>query len=108
MKDSAADYVRIVRALYLELPITGNRFTLSDRLLAQDLFRRQIPIETPRNALLLGAALRLCRNPSAPPLEPVRSLHYFLPLLEEVRRNPLPPSYVQYLEAKIRERTVRV
>src|SRR5215831_17574240 len=37
-----------------------------------------------------------------PPLPPVRSLHYFLPVLDEISSQPLPPGYLEYLEAKLR------
>src|SRR6266852_6911669 len=45
-------------------------------------------------------ARRLAHDP-AHPLPPVRSLYYFLPVLEEIRLQPLPPGYLQYLERKI-------
>jgi len=103
MNDSESSYISAVRDLYLQLPVTANRFTRSDRLMARNLLERRIPIPLLRDAFLLGAARRLARNPKAPPLEPVRSLHYFIPIIEEIQRNPLPPLYVQYLELKVRQ-----
>ena len=96
-------YVRTVRDLYIGLPITADRFTRSDRLLAKNLFQRQISIQLLKSALFLATARRLARNPDAPALPPVRSLHYFLPVIDEILRHPLPPSYVKYLESKIRD-----
>jgi hypothetical protein len=69
-------YVRAVRDLYIQLPTTADRFTRSDRLLARSLFQRQISLQFVESALFLATARRLARNPDAPALPPVRSLHY--------------------------------
>ena len=34
------------------------------------------------------------------PLGPIRSLHYFLPIIEELLARPVPESYVAYLRGK--------
>jgi len=96
-------YISAVRELYLQLPNASGRFTRSDRQLAKDLHHRGIPIGTIRSALLLATVRRVCRNPANPPLPPVRSLHYFLPVLDEVLLKPLPHGYCQYLESKVAE-----
>jgi hypothetical protein len=98
------DYVRSVHQLYLQMPNTSGRFSRSDRQLAQVLHQRGIPIQTIRSALLLATARRVCRNPDSTPLPPVRSLHYFLPVLDEILLQPLPNVYLQYLESKIAQR----
>lgn len=95
-------YIQAVRSLYLQLPNTHRRFNRSDRHLASSLYQRGFSLELVRSALLLATARRLARNPTEPPLPPVRSLHYVLPVMEEIRLQPLPPRYLQYLEAKIR------
>ena len=96
-------YIRAVRDLYTRLPQTSKRFNRSDRQLAEDLYPRNVSFDTLRSALLLATARRLCRNPANSPLPPVRSLHYFLPVLDEILHQPLPRGYVQYLEYKIAE-----
>ena len=95
-------YLQAVRSLYLQLPNTHRRFSRSDRRLASSLYQRGFSLELVRSALLLATARRLARNLAEPPLPPVRSLHYFLPVLEEIRLQPLPSGYLQYLEAKVR------
>ena len=95
-------YIQALRSVYLQLPNTHRRFSRSDRRLASNLFQRGFSLELVRSALLLASACRLARNPAEPPLPPVRSLHYFLPVLDEISSQPLPPGYLEYLEAKLR------
>ena len=95
-------YIRAVRSLYRKLPNTSLRFSRSDRRLAQDLYRRRIPLDTLRGALLLATARRLCPQQSTTPPLPVRSLHYFLPVIDELLLQPLPAGYLQYLESKLK------
>jgi hypothetical protein len=95
-------YIQALRSVYLQLPNTHRRFSCADRRLASNLFQRGFSLELVRSALLLASARRLARNPADPPLPPVRSLHYFLPVLDEIRSQPLPPGYLEYLEAKLR------
>jgi hypothetical protein len=92
-------YVCAVRDFYTRLPHTAGRFSRSDRQLAAALFQRDIPFDTVRSAMLLAIAHRLYRQGA--PLPTIRSLHYFLPVIEEILRQPLPRGYVQYLEYKI-------
>ena len=95
-------YIQAVRSVYLQLPNTHRRFNRSDRSVASRLYQRGLSLELVRSALLLATARRLVHSPAKPPLPPVRSLHYFLPVLEEIRLRPLPNGYLQYLEAKVR------
>ena len=102
---SEQTYIRSIRSLYLQLPNTHRRFSRSDRSLAADLFRQGIPITVVSNALLLATARRICRDPTAPALPPVRSLYYFIPAIHEVLSQPLPTSYQEYLKRKIADHT---
>ena len=95
-------YIQALRSVYLQLPNTHRRFSRSDRRLASNLFQRGFSLELVRSALLLASARRLARNPAETPLPPVRSLHYFLPVLDEISSQPLPPGYLEYLQAKLR------
>ena len=38
------------------------------------------------------------------PLGPIRSLHYFLPVIEELLATPVPQAYVTYLRSKVTPR----
>jgi len=93
-------YLETVLATYNSLPGTPARPGRRDRQLARELCRRCVPLRTVRAALLLAAARRTLR--SGPPLPPVRTLHYFLPVINEVLEQPLEPGYVEYLDARLR------
>jgi hypothetical protein len=54
-------------------------------------------------AFLLAAVRRAARRPDAIPLGPIRSLHYFLPVIAELLQTPLAhgDSYLAYLRTKV-------
>jgi hypothetical protein len=52
------------------------------------------------NALVLAAARRLLRPAELPPLGTVRSLAYFLPVIEEVLEFEVSQDYFRYLRRK--------
>jgi hypothetical protein len=97
--DSKA-YVRAVLNMYVRTPNTIPPRT-ADRRLAAELYARSVPLATIDAALLLAAARRLCHSPDRPPLPAIRSLAYFLPVIEEILTLPLPPNYVHYLRYKV-------
>jgi hypothetical protein len=93
-------YIEVTLTTYSSLPDTPARPSRRDRQLARELCRRCVPLRTVRSALVLAAARRTLR--SGPPLPPVRTLHYFLPAIEEVLQQPPDPGYVEYLDARLR------
>ena len=95
-KQSEQEYVRRLLDAYVALPETPARWHFTDRRMAQELFRRRIPLDAVEVALVLGSARRLARNPK-PIVPPIRCLAYFLPVIEEVLAEPPPPRYIQYL-----------
>jgi hypothetical protein len=101
MNNDAPLYVKTVLDLYLSLPDTPSRISRSDRQLALHLFDRDLPFATVEAALLLATARRLCRPTDAHPLGPIRSLHYFLPVIDEIIYQPLPHGYLYYLRQKL-------
>lgn len=54
-------------------------------------------------ALLLATARRANRPESEPALPPVRSLHYYLPVLDEVIAEPPPTAYRKYLISRLNQ-----
>jgi len=53
------------------------------------------------NAFVLAATRRLIRPADAPPLGTIRSLAYFLPVIEEVMKSHVSPEYFEYLRYKL-------
>lgn len=94
-------YVSAVLASYVALPETPARGRLLDRRLAEKWFNEGIDLETVEAALLLGQMRRLARPSDAPRLTPIRSLYYFVPIVEEILQSPLPQEYVGYLKSKL-------
>ena len=91
-------YVKEVLASYLSLPHTARRVGPADRRLARSLFSENVALDVVLSALLLGSLRRLVgRAADAAPLPTVRSLAYFVPIIEELRPAPLDPSYHAYL-----------
>jgi len=101
-EDSRQDYVRAVLAAYVGWADTPDRPRPADRVLAAQLYERDIALQIVRDALILAYARRTLRPPEAPPLPPVRSLYYFLPVIEELIKKPLPNMYIDYLKAKLK------
>lgn len=101
MTDDPQSYVKSVLVSYLSLPDTPTRVSRFDRRLALELFQRAVPRPTVEAAFLLASARRICRPADAPPLGPIRSLHYFLPVIEEVLLQPPASDYLRYLRSKL-------
>ena len=95
-------YVKRLLELYRHTPGTLGRVRREDRRLASEFQDRGVPMSTIEAAFLLATARRYLRAPDARPLSPVRSLHYFVPVIEELLANPLPDGYVEYLKGKIK------
>lgn len=96
-------YVAAVLARYLWLPETPTRTSRHDHRLARRLYEGGVPLIAVEAALLLGAARRSLRGMSAPPLVPVRALHYFNPVITEVmNEGDLDVTYMTYLLQKLR------
>lgn len=101
LAERQSHYLETVLALYRKLPDTPHRHSRSDRHLALQLYQQQLPLSLIENAFLLAAARRLLRDPAYPPLNPIRSLHYFLPLIQELLHQPPSPAYFDYLRRKL-------
>jgi hypothetical protein len=96
------DYIRKVLEAYRNTPGTCGQMRRADRVLALQLYLRGISFDQVENALVLAAVRRLIRPAGAPPLGTVRSLAYFLPVIEEVLENKISDDYFQYARRKLR------
>ncbi len=94
-------YLRQLLTLYCGLPHTAaRRPSPADRRLAAELFDRGISLELVESAFHLACARRSCRHPQAPPLPLIRSLAYFLPVIDELLLLSLDPAYREYLRLR--------
>ena len=98
---SQEDYIRQVLEAYRKTPGTMGTVRRADRLLAAQLYQRGLSLKVIENALVLAATRRLIRPSDAPPLGTVRSLAYFLPVIEEVLEMRISPDYFEYLRHKL-------
>jgi hypothetical protein len=85
------EYVREVLRLYTATPGVLGRIRAADRILAGRLFDRGVPIYAVQNAFVLAAARRILHNAFSAPMPPIRSLHYFQGVIQEVLERP--PGY---------------
>lgn len=95
-----AHYVRTVLRFYLDLPDTPQRPRSHDRRIARELMDRAVPLALVKAAFLLADARRRARPANAPPLAPIRSLSYFLPVIEELHQQTPADGYLEYLRAR--------
>jgi hypothetical protein len=87
---------------YLELPETPSNASFYDRQTAVKLLESGIRLSTIESAFLLATVRRLARPVDLPLLSPIRSLAYFLPVIQELLNNPIPEDYLSYLRRKVR------
>lgn len=100
-RQGVEEYTAAALKLYLHLPETPLKATSNDRQTAENLHARGISLDTIESALLLASVRRLSRLPDLPRLSPIRSLAYFLPVIEEILVNPVPNDYLGYLRNKV-------
>src|SRR5262245_58986017 len=107
VKTDQAHYIETLLNLYLGLPETPSQASQSDLRLAYSLYQRNMALEIIEAAFLLASVRRLFRDPALPPLPAIRSLYYFLPVINEITANPLPQDYIHYLRYKLDSYAVR-
>ncbi len=95
------EYIRQVLEAYRKTPGTMGTVRRPDRMLAAQLYQRGVAVSVIENAFVLAAARRLMRPADATPLGTIRSLAYFLPVIEEVLAMPVSPDYFQHVRRKL-------
>ena len=98
---SQEEFIRQVLEAYRKTPGTMGTVRRGDRMLAAQLYQRGLSVKVIENALVLAATRRLMRSADAPPLGTIRSLAYFLPVIEEVLELRVNPEYFEYLRGKL-------
>jgi hypothetical protein len=104
--DDCDEYIRQVLEAYRKAPGTSGTVRRPDRVLAGQLYQRGVSVSVIENAFVLAATRRLVRPADAPPLGTIRSLAYFLPVIEEVVGMRVSPEYFQHVRRKL-ERIAR-
>ena len=99
---SQEEYIRQVLEVYRKTPGTTGTARRADRLMASQLYQRGLSVKVIENALVLAATRRLIRPADRPPLGTIRSLAYFLPVIEEVLELHVSPDYFEYLRYKLK------
>lgn len=94
-------YAQQVIDLYRRTPGASGFARRADRCLAATLFDRRVPLEIVHAALLLAAARRAQRPNGATPLARIASLHYFLPIIDELLKAQPDPGYIRYLRQSL-------
>ena len=95
------EYIQKVLTAYRQTPGTAGTIRPPHRLVAAQLHARGVPLHSVENALLLAASRRLLRRSDAPPLGTIRSLAYFLPVINEVLDLTVSSDYFCYLRRQI-------
>jgi hypothetical protein len=95
------EYIRQVLEAYRKTPGTMGTIRRADRMLAAQFCQRGLAVSVIENAFVLAAARRLMRPADATPLGTIRSLAYFMPVIEEVLEMRVSPNYFQYLRHKL-------
>ena len=95
------EYVHYILDIYRRTPGTCGVVRRADRLLAAQMHERGVPADVVENAFILAAARRLIRPAEALSLGTIRSLAYFLPVIEEVLETQVSPEYFRYLGGKL-------
>src|ERR1700682_2775235 len=95
------EYIRQVLEAYRKTPGTTGTVRRPDRMLAAQLHQRGVAVSTIENAFVLAGGRPLRRPADALPLGTIRSLAYFLPVIEEVIEMRVNPEYFQYLRHKL-------
>ena len=98
---SREEYVRKLLEAYRTTPGTTGQVRWPDRVLAAQLYQRGVPLRAAENALVLAVARRLMHSPEAPPLGTIRSLAYFVPVIEEVLEGTVGQDYFHYLRSRL-------
>ena len=96
-KLTMSEYVNNIIEAFRNVPNASGRATQDDRKVAAALFKRRVPYEAVEGAFILAAERRKKRPYGRPPLKPISSIRYFLPIIKEILHTPIDPADISYL-----------
>ena len=82
------EFVHAVLQMYLDLHDTPDRFSSHDCFIARAWFDEGVSLLQVQQAITLAQVRRGFRRSADPPLNPIRSLHYFAPIIQKSSANP--------------------
>jgi len=89
-------YLEAIRKLLLDQPCIRFALSAADRQLARQWVQQAIPWEEVEQAILIGCGRKYGSWLDGQASEPIGSLHYFNPILEEIARLTLSPGYCAF------------
>jgi len=99
--DSEREYIRIAQGLFQAQPCIQAAFSKTNEGTAADLYRSGISTEVLGNAILLGCARNYISAINNGRPAPIRSLRYFLPVVEEICQQHFPAGYWQSVRHRL-------
>lgn len=99
--DARARYACEVLRLYAATPTVVGHIRRADRILAGRLYDDGVPLYAVEYAFVLAAARRILNNAFSTPLPPVRSLSYFVTVIQEVLDRPPGPREITVLRDRL-------
>src|SRR5256886_10632878 len=99
--EAKKEFIGTVGGVYAKSPGTGGTIGRRAGVLAPKPSQRGVSVSVIKTAFVLAAARRLMRPADALPLGTIRSLAYFLPVIEEVLGLRVSPEYFQHLRRKL-------
>jgi len=95
------DFVNSVLSQYCRLSATTGLVCRRDRKTVVELFEGGVPLAAIEAAFSLETIRRNLRSPHAPPLRLIRSLRYFVPIINQILTNPPDLGHLHYLSFRI-------
>ena len=86
-------YVQALEQMLLSRPCVSCRYLAADRQLAAQWFQQEVPLDDSEQAIRLGCGRKYVAWLNGGQGQPIGSLHYFSPILEEVAVSPLSDAY---------------
>jgi hypothetical protein len=100
--DDRTLYIAHVKRCFLERLCVRSTFTPADEKLAVRLHRDGVSVADVEHAILLGSLRKYAALANNRGGGPITTLYYFTALFDEVRRNPSPETYWNYITEKLR------
>ena len=98
-----ASFISTVRELFLAPCCVQAVFTAADEAIAARLYDRAVSVDQIRRAILLGCARKYASMINGQTKMRIRSLLYFVPLVDEVAASAIPESYWEPLRRKVEQ-----